>query len=343
MHEDSMRHFLSPADLTSDERAQILARAKVLKADQSAPERSALRVGALYFNPSLRTRVSFEQAVWRLGGNCQTLNTGSDTWQLEMDPHAIMDGDKVENIVEAAGVLGRYFHLLGVRSFPGSQPWEIERTEPVLQAFARHTGVPIISLEGTMHHPCQSLADHLTLTEKFGDDLRGLPVTLSWAYHPNPLPMAVPNSFALQAALAGCDLTLACPPGYELDDEVMAQIDRESKANGGNFRVNHDRLDGAKGAKVVYVKSWGRKDLWSDKAAERESRQPLRHWQFNDEAWDQTDGAKVMHCLPVRRNVVISASILDSERSIVLDEAENRLWAQAALIEHFAKMQGVLA
>lgn len=336
------RHYLSPTDLSPAERRAVLDRALALKASKSVPESRNFRVGSLFFNPSLRTRVSFEQAVWLLGGNCQTLNASADSWGLEFDPQAVMDGTKAENVVEAAGVLGRYFHLLGVRAFPTDQPWEIEKTEPVLRAFAENAGIPVVSLEGALHHPCQSLADHLTLQEHFGNSVKNLKVTLAWAYHPNPLPMAVPHSFALQAALAGCDLTIACPPGYDLDPGVMSEVTKASLESGGGLRVTHDYNDGLENAQVVYVKSWGKQSLWHDKDAERAGRQQFKNWIMDDAAWQKTDEAKVMHCLPVRRNVVIASEILDSPRSIVLDEAENRLWAQAALIEFLAQSEGVL-
>ena len=332
------RHFLSPTDLSHEERKAVLARALNLKSNQKAPVAQNLRVGSLFFNPSLRTRVSFEQAVWLLGGNCQTLNASADSWGLEFDPQAIMDQDKAENVVEAAGVLGRYFHVLGVRAFPTDKPWGEEKREPVLQAFAKNANIPVISLEGALHHPCQSLADHLTMIEHFGQDLSGLKVTMTWAYHPNPLPMAVPHSFAVQAALAGADLTITHPTGYDLDPDVVKTI----KTHQPKTKFTNDQAEGLKDADIVYVKSWGRQDLWSDKDAERAGRQAHRNWILNDQTWQNTNNAKVMHCLPVRRNVVISSDILDSDRSIVLDEAENRLWAQAALIEFLAKSEGVL-
>ncbi|MDI9641352.1 N-acetylornithine carbamoyltransferase [Kamptonema cortianum] len=337
-----MRHILKPSDLTFEEIRSILNRAAELKTRREPAGRSGLRIGGLFFNPSLRTRVSWEQAAHVLGGHCQTLNASSDSWALEFDPDAVMDGNTVECIVEAAGVLGRYFHILGVRAFPSDREWSEEKQEPVLTAFTQHTGTPIVSLEGSMHHPCQSLADQLTMQEHFGEDLGGLNVTLSWAWHPNPLPMAVPNSFALQAAISGCNLTIACPPGYELDEDLMDEITTTSSARGGSVRIAHDQKEGLSNSQVVYMKSWGRKDMWQDKTAERESRKNLRHWILNDDTWSVTDNAKVMHCLPVRRNVVISSSILDSPRSIVKDEAENRLWAQAALIEFLAIQEGVL-
>lgn len=328
----SPRAILSPADLTDAEIAQVLATARALKAEGRPRSARNLRVCGLYFNPSLRTRVTWEQAAYMLGGFAQTLNAGGDTWKIELDPGATMDQDSVENVVEAAGVLGRTFDVVGVRSFAGAGTWDYEKTEPVLQAFARYVGRPLVSLEGTSHHPCQSLADLLTMHEQFGD-LVGMPVVLSWAWHPNPLPMAVPHSFALQAARAGCDLTIVRPEGYGLDEDLMSQVHAAAARHGRTVKETDDRAAGLAGARVVYVKSWGRKDLWHDKDAERAGRPALRDWEFGEAAWAHTDQAKVMHCLPTRRNAELSGSILDSDRSLVLEEAENRLWVQAGLID----------
>jgi N-acetylornithine carbamoyltransferase len=329
-------HVFGPADLSDAERASILTRAAALKLADAAPVLNRLRVGALYFNPSLRTRASFEQAVRVIGGACQTLNTSVDTWALELDPHAVMDGAAVENVVEAARVLGQFFHVLGVRSFRGTGPWSVERTEPVLRKIAEYSGVPVISLEGTTHHPCQSLADALTLRETFGHDLRGLPVALSWAWHPKALPMAVPHSFLLQAALEGCDISLVHPEGFDLDAEIVQQARSEAEARGGALRVSHDRAAGLAGRRVVYVKSWGRVD------AHGATDPGLRPWLVDEAVLSGTDRAKVMHCLPVRRNVVLAGDVLDGPRSLVTQQAGNRLWAQAALVEHVARRSGVL-
>lgn len=332
-----LQHVLRPSDLSDADRQFVLARARALKTADPDPPTNRLRVGALYFNPSLRTRASFEQAVRIIGGSCQTLNAAGDTWGLELDPDAVMDGDRVENLVEAARVLGRYFHILGVRSFRGSDPWAIERTEPVLERVARHAGVPVISLEGATHHPCQSLADHLTLLEQFGN-VKGLPVTLSWAWHPKQLPAAVPHSFLLQAGLAGCDVTVAHPPGFELDEGIVAQATTAAKARGGDVRISHDRPSAYAGSRVVYVKSWGQ--LHASGATDPALRSD---WLVDEASLAGTDDAKVMHCLPVRRNVVIAGEVLEGPRSIVVDQAENRLWVQAALVEFLARQQGVIS
>ena len=330
-----MRIF-GPADLNAEQRELVMERAAHFKASRQAPLPSRLRVGALYFNPSLRTRASFEQAVSLLGGNFQTLNTSMDTWGLELDPCAVMDGAAVENVVEAARVLGRYFHILGVRSFRSEGPWSSQRTEPVLSQFAEHAGVPIISLEGAVHHPCQSLADLLTMREHFGADLKGLPVSLCWSWHPKALPAAVPHSFLMQAALAGCDVTVAHPPGFDLDEDIVTTATIAARSAGGDVSIHHERDKALKGRRLVYVKSWG--------PMEGASRTPesLRPWCIDEAALSPTDNGRVMHCLPVRRGVVIAGEVLDSKRSLITDQAENRLWAQTALLELVAKEAGVL-
>jgi len=330
-------HYFKPDDVTDDQRARIMLNARRLKAAKTPPVASGLRVGGVYMNPSLRTRVSWEQAAGVLGGSCQTLNAGSDSWKLAMDPNAVMDGAEVENIAEAAGVLGRFFHILGMRAFRGSEPWAVERTEPILGAFAKYAKVPVVSLEGATHHPCQGLADLLTMQEHFGQDLSGLPVALVWAWHPRQLPQAVPHSFLMQAALAGADVTVAHPEGYDLDPQVVRQSQEYAIARGGNVRVTHDRAAALKGRRVVYVKSWGPLE------ASGPNPDSLRHWLLDQAALEGTDSAKVMHCLPVRRNVVIAGDVLESPSSIVLDQAENRLWAQAGLLEFLAYHHGLMS
>ncbi|MBJ95787.1 MAG: acetylornithine carbamoyltransferase [Rickettsiales bacterium] len=330
-------NVFSPEDLSADDRELVMERAAWFKATNTAPQPSQLRVGALYFNPSLRTRVSFEQAVALLGGQCQTLNTSLDTWGLELDPKAVMDGTAVENVVEAARVLGRYFHILGVRSFRREGPWHEQRQEPVLSSFAEYSGVPVVSLEGAVHHPCQGLADLLTLRQHFGKHLSGLPVALCWSWHPRALPAAVPHSFLSQAALAGCDIALAHPPGFELDPEIVTRARLAARSGGGDLHIHHQREPALRGRQLVYVKSWGPLEAANDTPAE------LRHWCLDQASLSDSPRAKVMHCLPVRRGVVIAGDVLDSERSIVSDQAENRLWAQAALIELLARRHGGLS
>lgn len=326
------RHILSPLDLSPTERAWVLARAAELKRHRRDPLHKGKRVGGLYFNPSLRTRVSWEGAAEVVGAAAQTLNAGQDMWAMEMDPLAVMDQDRQECVVEAAGVLGRFFDVLGVRSFPKGGPWEEEREEPVLKAFAEYSQTNIVSLEGAMHHPCQGLADEMSLIEEFGSEVEGLPVVLMWGWHPRHLPMAVPNTFALQSVLAGAQLTIAHPEGFDLDPTFMQALNSEAEARQRPVKVVHSKEEALAGAKAVYVKAWGRLSTPGQPAPES-----LRDWMLNDEVWSHTNRAKVMHCLPTRRNVEISSSVLDSDRSIVLRQAENRLWAQAGLIDYLLR------
>ncbi|HEV2761780.1 MAG TPA: N-acetylornithine carbamoyltransferase [Pyrinomonadaceae bacterium] len=217
-------------------------------------------------------------------------------------------------------------------SFAALKDWEEERRDPVLRAFADYAEVPLINLESAMHHPCQSLADMLTIREKLGAGPKR--VLLTWAWHPKPLPMAVPNSFALAAAQFGHELTIAHPPGYELDDELMRDLETHSARSGGAVRVTHDVEEAFDGAQVVYAKSWGGKNFYG--APEKDLEQRALHralWTVDEAKMARTDAAVFMHCLPVRRNVIVSDAVIDSPSSVVIDEAENRLHAQKAVMK----------
>src|ERR1044071_9734675 len=179
-------------------------------------------VALVFFNPSLRTRASMQVGIYELGGNAVVLEPGGTSWTLEHRTGAVMDGDKSEHVAEFVRVLERYCVAIGVRTFAALKDWAQERTDPILSAFVKYASVPIINLESAMHHPCQSLADMLTIRGKLGAG--GKRVVLTWAWHPKPLPMAVPNSFALAAAQMGHDLVIAHPPGYDLDEELIESL-----------------------------------------------------------------------------------------------------------------------
>src|SRR5919205_259656 len=207
-------------------------------------------VALVFFNPSLRTRASMQVGIYELGGNAVVLEPGGTSWTLEHREAAVMDGDKTEHVAEFVRVLERYCVAIGVRTFAALKDWGEERTDPVLNAFGRYASAPVINLESAMHHPCQSLADMLTIREKLGSGRKR--VVLTWAWHPKPLPMAVPNSFALAAAQVGHDLVIAHPRGYELDEELLG-------AAGGDIEVTNDIDAAFSGAEVIYAKSWGAK------------------------------------------------------------------------------------
>src|SRR6059036_2278450 len=218
-----MRNFLSTGDFSRDELEALIASALQFKREREPSNQLAGKsVALVFFNPSLRTRASMQVGIYELGGNPVVLEPGGTSWTLEHREGVVMDADKTEHVAEFVRVLGRYCAAIGVRTFASLKNWEEERTDPILNAFAKYSDVPIINLESAMHHPCQAVADMMTIREKLGAGRKK--VLLTWAWHPKPLPMAVPNSFALAAAQMGHELVIAHPAGYELDDELMDEI-----------------------------------------------------------------------------------------------------------------------
>src|SRR5689334_4175804 len=288
-------------------------------------------VALVFFNPSLRTRASMQVGIYELGGNAVVLEPGGTSWTIEHRAGAVMDADKTEHVAEFVRVLERYCIAIGVRTFAALKNWEEERTDPILNSFAHYASVPIINLESAMHHPCQSLADMMTIREQLGEGRKR--VVLTWAWHPKPLPMAVANSFALAAVQMGHDLTIAYPEGYELDEELMKKSRQIAGAAGGSLEVTTDIDAAFSGAEVIYAKSWGAKQFYGNADQDLAARAAYRSkWIVDEEKMARTNGAIFMHCLPVRRNVVVTDGVLDSAASVVIDEAENRLHVQKAIM-----------
>lgn len=326
------RDFLSTADFERDELMALVDLAARIKAGDFAERPIAGRsVALVFFNPSLRTRASMEIAVYELGGNAVTLDVGQGMWSLEYRENIVMDSDKTEHIKEAARVLSRYVAAIGVRAFPEMKDYGSEINDPVLRGFARYSDVPVVNLESGRHHPFQALADIMTIREKLGS-LDHQRAVLSWAYHPKTLPMAVPNSFALIAAQFGLDLTIACPAEYDLGDEVMSEIHAGAQASGGRVEISRDYREACSGARIVYAKSWGAKQFYGRAQEDIELRQRYKDWRIDEEAMRSTDGGWFMHCLPVRRNVVVTDGVLDGPQNAAIDEAENRLHVQKAVL-----------
>ncbi len=326
-------HFLNTAGLNREEIDQLIDSAFRFKRgdDQSKPL-AGRSVALVFFNPSLRTRASMQVGIYELGGNAVILEPGGTSWTLEHREGVVMDADKTEHVAEFVRVLGRYCVAIGVRTFAALKNWEEERTDPILNAFARYSEVPVINLESAMHHPCQAMADMMTIREKLSEGRKK--VLLTWAWHPKPLPMAVPNSFALASAQMGHDLVIAHPKGYELDDELMEEIRRQAAGAGGSVSLTND-IDGAfDGVEVVYAKSWGSKDFYSAPDKDIAERAQYRgEWIVDEAKMTRTNSAIFMHCLPVRRNVIVTDGVIDSASSVVIDEAENRLHIQKAILK----------
>ena len=277
-------------------------------------------MGLLFFNSSLRTRLSTQKAAQNLGMDVMVMNVGADSWQLEMNEGVIMNGDKAEHISEAAAVIGQYCDIVGVRSFPGLQNREEDYSEKVLNQFIKYTGRPIVSLESATRHPLQSLTDLITIQEYKKVDIPK--VVLTWAPHVKALPQCVPNSFAEWMNHADVDFTIAHPKGYELAPEFS-----------GNAKICYDPKEAFEGADFIYAKNWSSYEeygqiLNSDPA-----------WMVTMEKMKLTNDAKFMHCLPVRRNVVVEDAVLDSKHSIVVQQAGNRVWAAQTVLKEILLSQ----
>jgi len=331
-----MRNFLTTADCSRDELTRLIESALRFKnGSEKAKALAGKSVALVFFNPSLRTRASMQVGIYELGGNPVVLEPGGSSWTLEHRDGVVMDGDKTEHVAEFVRVLARYCAAIGMRTFAALKNWEEERTDPVLNAFAKYSTAPIINLESAMHHPCQALADMMTIREKLGAAPKR--VVLTWAWHPKPLPMAVPNSFALAAAQMGHEVVIAHPRGYELDDELMKTVREQSAGAGGSVEVTNDIDKAFDGAHVIYAKSWGARQFYGRAEREIEERAQYRVRWIVDEAKmartvSQKGQAIFMHCLPVRRNVIVTDGVIDSPASAVIDEAENRLHVHKAIM-----------
>jgi N-acetylornithine carbamoyltransferase len=308
-----MKHFINTGEHSRYELEAIVERAmrnKGLRFSTLAGKSVAL----VFFNSSLRTRSSFEVAVAQLGGHSTTLEVGSGVWAMEFGEGAVMDGSTTEHVKDAARVLSRYFDAICVRSFARLKDAAEDEAEPVLEAMRRYASVPVVNLESCLYHPCQAMADMMTIRERFGRT-DGVKVALTWTWHPKALPTAVGNSFAIAARQFGCELTIVAPPEYPLPESVQRQL--------SDVRVTDDRSVLAE-QDVVYAKSWTSLHDYGTPPPER-----YRNWIVDREA---LGGAAFMHCMPLRRNVEVTDDVLESPQCLIYDEAENRLHAQKEIL-----------
>jgi len=273
----------------------------------------------VFLNPSLRTRLSTQKAAMNLGMDVMVLNIDKEGWALELHDNVIMNGTTVEHIREAAGVMGEYADIIGLRSFPGLKDREEDYSEMIFNKFVKFCGKPVVSLESATRHPLQSLADLVTITE-----LKTRPrpkVVLTWAPHVKALPQAVPNSFAEWMCKADVEFVIAHPKGYELSKEFTK-----------GAAITYSQEDALADADFVYVKNWSAYEPYGQMPAVDED------WLLTNDSLKYTNNAKVMHCLPVRRNLELSDEILDGPHSIVVHEAGNRVWAAQAVLKQMLEM-----
>lgn len=275
------------------------------------------RIGLLFLNPSMRTRLSTQIAAQNLGMESIVFNASQEGWSFEFEEGAVMNGTTAEHVKDAAPILGKYFDILGIRTFPSLKNREADYAENILQQFVKYCGIPVISLESATLHPLQSLTDIITISERLPIKNKTKPkVVLTWAPHVKPLPQCVANSFAEWVnAWKHADFVIANPPGYELDERFTKGAE-----------VTNDQAYALKDADFVYVKNWSSYEDYGKII-------PVENdWLLNNKKLEITNSAKVMHCLPVRRNVELSDEILDSESSIITEEAGNRVWAAQVVI-----------
>jgi len=315
-----MKNFLSVEDVP--DLTGLLHKALAYKAEPFIDKQLGVgkTLGMLFMNPSMRTRISTQVAARNLGMEVIVFNIEKDGWQLEFADGAIMKGDKTEHIKEAAAVLGQYLQVLGIRSFPKLTDRNEDYSEHVIRQFAKYSNIPVLSLESATLHPLQSLADILTIKENFQQPRRPK-IVMTWAPHVKVLPQAVPNSFAQWVNAWGeADFVIVQPEGYELAEQFT-----------GNASIEHNQDKALQGADFVYVKNWSSYKNYGKIIRNDTS------WMFTNKKLALTNDAKVMHCLPVRRNIVIADEILDGPNSIVIPQAGNRVWAAQTVLSELLK------
>ena len=310
-----MKNFISASDVPDIDK--LVSSALAYKAD---PYKDKLlgahkRVGMLFLNPSMRTRLSTQIAAQNLGAEPIVFNVDKEGWALEFEEEAIMSGNTVEHVKDAAPIMGHYFDILCIRTFPSLKNKEDDYSELYIKQFIKYSGIPVVSLESATLHPLQSLTDITTITEVFKEK-RKPKIALTWAPHVKALPQCVANSFSQWVNAWGkADFVIAHPEDYELDTKFT---------NGAT--ITHDQDEALKDADFVYVKNWS---TYTD-YGKIYNNDP--EWMLTNEKMKLTNGAKVMHCLPVRRNVELSDEILDGPSSIITQEASNRVWAAQAVL-----------
>ncbi len=310
-----MKNFISVHDVADID--ALIRKALSYKADPYKDHHLGQhkRIGLLFLNPSMRTRLSTQIAASNLGMEAVVFNVGQEGWSLEFDDEAIMHGSTVEHVRDAAPILGRYFDILGIRTFPSLKNKEEDYSELYISQFKRYAGIPIVSLESATLHPLQSLTDLITITEHFKEKRRPK-IVLTWAPHVKALPQCVANSFAQWVNAWGhADFVITHPEDYELDPVFTK-----------GAAITHDQDYALKDADFVYVKNWSTFNEYG------QIRCDDHKWMLTNEKLLQTHHGKVMHCLPVRRNVELSGEVLDGFSSIVTQQAANRVWAAQSVL-----------
>jgi N-acetylornithine carbamoyltransferase len=327
-----MDFFNDLADFSSAEIKELIALASRL---DEKPEPRALEgkvLSLLFLSPSLRTLVSFQSAMVRMGGGTFVISPDMSIHGLESRSGIVMDGVAAEHIREAVPVIASYGDAIGIRAFAKRENLDDDLSDREFCELTSLVDTPYINMESAINHPCQSLADWKTMDD-LGIPANGGKFVLSWTWHPMPLPLAVPAATVHMAAMRGMDVTVLRPDGFELPDAIMDKARQAAAMSGGSVTETDDRSDAMQGGQVIYANSWASARHYGNKYAEDQSKLELRDWCV-DESWfeDAASDCRFMHCLPVRRGVTVTNGILDGPRSVVIAEARNRMLVQMAVL-----------
>ncbi|HEY5624663.1 MAG TPA: N-acetylornithine carbamoyltransferase [Gammaproteobacteria bacterium] len=327
-----MQRFNDLTDFSREEVVELITLAKRLEEN---PEPHALEgkiLSLLFLSPSLRTLASFQAAMGRLGGGSFVISPDMSIHGLETRPGIVMDGAAAEHIREAVPVIASYGDAMGIRAFAERRNLDDDLADKEYEDLARLVDVPLINMESAIQHPCQNLADWKTMDD-LGIPSQGGRFVLSWAYHPRALPLAVPASTAQMAAMRGMDVVVLNPEGFDLPETIMARAKASAEASGGSVTISRDRKEAMQDAHVIYAKSWSSTEHYGDRIEDEKLRENLVDWCVDDPWFENArDDCRFMHCLPVRRGVVVADRVLDGPRSVVIAEARNRMIAQMAVL-----------
>lgn len=326
-----IRHVTQLADLDDQELEDILELSTRLEGRPGRAELAGRSVGMLFFRGSLRTRASLEAAVQRLGGHAINLTAMSDFWKLEEREGTVMDGRAPEHIKDAAAVLSQYVDALAIRPAAEGRSWEVDRGDQGIRTWSRHASVPVINMESAVWHPLQALADLLTLRGELGR-LEGRELAIVWVHSPEPASAAVVHSLLHAALRQGMRVRLAHPPGFELDGGILAGATELAADRDGALETYTSLEEGVRGARIVYARSWQSLEHYGNATLAASKRARFVDWRVDERLLALGDQARLMHAMPVRRNVEVTDEVLDGPRSLLVTQARNRLFSQMALL-----------
>jgi len=326
-----MKNFITTQNWSRSELQDIVDFAIELKNKPHQPLLKNKSIAMLFFNPSLRTKTSFEVGISELSGTAIILQPGKDAWPIEFEENIVMDGNAEEHVKEVAQVLSSYCDCIAIRAFPQFMDWDYDRTDSVINSFAKYASVPVVNME-TIEHPCQELAHILTLQEHYGD-LQGKDYLLTWTYHPKPLNTAVANSSLMIASKFGMNVKLLCPSeDYHLDDRYLIAAKKNCESEGTSFEVSYDIDSAYSNVDIVYAKSWGSLQHYGKPDDQMASNNKYKYFIVDESKMSLTDNAVFSHCLPLRRNVKATDGVMDAEYCIAVQEAANRKHVQKSML-----------